>query len=76
MDRRKRFKYDSCRRLSFFLKIEKKIPILENIRIRVDRVSGSKSVVSPQLMVLNSGSRYMISRYSVEEHKDSSLSVA
>ena len=35
------------------------------------KVSGSKSVVSPQLMVLNSGSRYMISRYSVEEHKDS-----
>ena len=76
MDRRKRFKYDSCRRLFFFLNIEKKIPIFENIRIRVDRVSGSKSVVSPQLMVLNSGSRYMISRYSVEEHKDSSLSVA
>ena len=76
MDRLKRFKYDSCRRLFFFLKIEKKIPIFENIRIRVDRVSGSKSVVSPQLMVLNSGSRYMISRYSVEEHKDSSLSVA
>ena len=60
----------------FFLKIVEKIPIFENIRIRVDRVSGSKSVVSPQLMVLNSGSRYMISRYSVEEHKDSSLSVA
>ena len=55
----------------FFLKIVEKIPIFENIRIRVDRVSGSKSVVSPQLMVLNSGSRYMISRYSVEEHKDS-----
>ena len=70
MDRLKRFKYESCRRL-FFWKIEKKIPIFENIRIRVDRVSGSKSVVSPQLMVLNSGSRYMISRYSVEEHKDS-----
>ena len=55
----------------FFWKSRKKIPIFENIRIRVDRVSGSKSVVSPQLMVLNSGSRYMISRYSVEEHKDS-----
>ena len=55
----------------FFLKIVEKIPIFENIRIRVDRVSGSKSVVSPQLMVLNSGSRYMISSYSVEEHKDS-----
>ena len=55
----------------FFFKIKKKIPIFENIRIGVDRVSGSKSVVSPQLKVLNSGSRYMISRYSVEEHKDS-----
>ena len=55
----------------FFFLNREKIPIFENIRIRVDRVSGSKSVVAPQLMVLNSGSRYMISRYSVEEHKDS-----
>ena len=37
----------------------------------MDRVSGSKSVVSPQLMVLTSGLKYMISRYSVKEHKDS-----
>ena len=55
----------------FFWKIEKKIPNFENIRIRMERVSGSKSVVSPQLMVLNSGLRYMISRYSVKKHKDS-----
>ena len=50
---------------------KKKIPIFGSIRIRVAWVSGSKSVVSLQLIVLNSGTRYMISGYSVENHKGS-----
>ena len=36
----------------------------------MDRASGLMSVVSLQLMVVNSDSRYMISRYSVEKHED------
>ena len=55
----------------FFYENREKNPHFRKYPDTSDRVSGSKSVVSPQLLVLNSDSRYMISRHSIEEHKDS-----